>query len=772
MPLVLTPQGIPSAEAIGVLQNLQGVTVLPDGIPSEEAIGSPTFSQTVSGLTGIPTGESVTGTPQFVIGGNVVIATDGSGDMTLLVDGVPSQGTTFGQPNLEVGFAPSPERFNRVNAPIRITERYSGIVINQNQTPTEFGFVDLNTWTEGASQYWQEFKLPDSYTRVDNTPPITGFQVFCSVRERYEDFAAIDWTLQRYDLSDAEWQTLDSGTGVSSPHSGDVWFSMYAKNPIEINPSWVADTFRVGFQGRSSTSERVEEVVEYDAGQVDLDGNLHHVPLEVGIPYHTIRFDATIVSNNNPVVILAQDTPTSYNGEAITIDDSEPVSFFQDPATNLVYYSVEQGVLGLYASNPNPLETQGVMARDSALSPLLIDGEESSLMFRVLSGVADSGTDFLGNAYRSAIYFNEPDVLSFSSENQNKTWLSKPNPSRFAVESLYFDVTNDQGAAQVIDRVLIDPTTPGIYCNIYYSINGIAGTTEQEWNNKLWTRVPEVFHLERKETFALPIPILAKYIKIEFSHLQPRWYAPGMFTKPVLYKKHPKWVLDYFLARLAAEQTGEDHFPSREIELEYDLYDFAYNYYLDDMRQEPLSPTELGMNEAEINELQAFLKQRSGLSDAVDTDTARRIQNQMFPYTRYLRGKSDYLLSTFTFPAESFTQSGEKRFGTDVPLERLQRLNFTSTDVSVLDRDRVVQEKGFPVMFYFVPCRHQYRELSADFTHDRAYFAGIQQVAFMRENYTADQDQDIYIEIAGDQQNVEQGDFISTGHVWSTYDNS
>src|SRR6202035_2702344 len=85
----------------------------------------------------------------------------------------------------------------------------------------------------------------------------------------------------------------------------------------------------------------------------------------------------------------------------------------------------------------------------------------------------------------------------------------------------------------VVDSVLIDPITSGVAFNIYYS-NDLTGSnlkegeepTIEDWEKKLWTHVPQTYVTSGKTTYALPEPITAKFIKLEFSHLQAKPYTP------------------------------------------------------------------------------------------------------------------------------------------------------------------------------------------------------------------------------------------------------
>jgi hypothetical protein len=307
-----------------------------------------------------------------------------------------------------------------------------------------------------------------------------------------------------------------------------------------------------------------------------------------------------------------------------------------------------------------------------AQRPLIVDGKETAFNFRILAGTADEGTDFIGNRYRSTVIKDDIDTTStIDSGNADKAWMSKPNPSKFAVESTYFDISDYRGEPRTIDHILIDPLTPGVYFNVYFTNDGNIATNETEWEQKLWERVPNTFQMKQRFSHPMPQPITAKFIKIEYSHLQPKWYAPGNFQKPILYKKHPKWVLDYFLLQMATEQDTEDPFIARRIGVQYDALDLAYSYYLDDLSQDPTSPGDLALYNTNTNDLSAFLRDRSATSDQIDIETFRRIRISFAPFTQHpaLNGKFDYLLSTYGIGATQALTSGERVLSPDYPTE-------------------------------------------------------------------------------------------------------
>jgi hypothetical protein len=98
-------------------------------------------------------------------------------------------------------------------------------------------------------------------------------------------------------------------------------------------------------------------------------------------------------------------------------------------------------------------------------------------------------------------------------------------------------------------------------------------------------------------------------------------------------------------------------------------------------------------------------------------------------------------------------------FNADYPIEQTPPTPISSSDVSSLNRDRVVIEQNHPVMFFYLTCRHAYREVEAKFTHDRAYFVGVRELAFLRDNYMTAFDTTTYIESNADTLNVERNEF-------------
>lgn len=419
------------------------------------------------------------------------------------------------------------------------------------------------------------------------------------------------------------------------------------------------------------------------------------------------------------------------------------------------------GVDAVWYVSPNPFVTQAFYS--DGTTPL---STGVSLNFRLLAAVTDSGIDNLGNIYRNIAVKQNAELVNTSTnlDALNKFWLSKPNPSKYAIENLYFDISDANGEPTVVDRVLMDPVTPGPYMHVYYSDEGEPGTTEDEWDDKLWKFVPRSYRLDRREELALPEPITAKYICLEFSHLQPQAYTPGEYHKDITYKKHPKWVLDYFILRsqLLDRDTEDPYVPERVV-VTYDALEIAYHYYLDDMRQDPDDPERTYAPQPHERVLFKFLENRD--DESMDFLTLANIQIELNRYVtdpRFL-GRMDYLPTVYALdnPPGIYPDSQVE----EQPNHALAQTVF----VSSLNRDAIIFEQNYPVMFFYVTSRHRYRLVSASFTHDRAYFVGLREIAFLRDHYHVPIDYSTYIEIGGDMVNVWNSDFLRVDDTWATY---
>jgi hypothetical protein len=601
---------------------------------------------------------------------------------------------------------------------VSLASEYSGIVVNQNQTPGD------NDWLGIADYEWryQEATLPANYVRGSDaseqiTPPLTGWSLLVDVADGQTTEATLEWVVE-YQVFGLGWVEAASGTTIGAPADGrKVWFDLYVNDPIPVTQEMLSNRIRLGF--RAPIDPGLDPIeATYDGSLAIVGAESYSARLVPGVPY-----DAT-------------------HGGLLGF-------LLLHPSDKTVTWYPKRGINRIWYAKPNPLAQTFSQAYEAdGVTPL--DPEGISVNFRVLSLTGDEGVDYLGNNYRSAaITSSVSNVNALDADAQDKSWLSKPNPSRFAVESLYFNTTLPDGTGRVIDKVLVDPETPGVYFTIYYSNEDGVPTTEDEWENKLWTRVPESFRALTRENHVLPEPIVAKFIKVEFTHLQARSYSPGDFARPTSYKKHPKWVLDYFLARLDADKARQNITGGR-VAVVYDALDLAYNYYLDDLNQAPRDPAEI---DSRFQTVQSFINSRDDVSDQADSQALAQINFVMDPYRNHpsVFAKNDLLGMLAQSNADVLAY----------PVERTNLQGVRTTDVNVLRNEAIIYENDYPVMFFFVTCRHKYREIVADLERDKAYFVGIKQIAFTRDRYDIASDTDQYIEAAGDMANIERNDFIS-----------
>jgi hypothetical protein len=455
--------------------------------------------------------------------------------------------------------------------------------------------------------------------------------------------------------------------------------------------------------------------------------------LRLGVGWVTQREEVHVGAPNfGKVWVDVYYEPINLDPEALT--DNWRISLVGQTESISIAFGIVQGYTTAY--------------RNDDFEDQINPSETAPLAFRVLTASGDEGRDFLGNTYRHSIFQHSIQNVGSDGDSANKHWLSKPNPSRFAVENLFFDVS-ENGSAGVVDSILLDPITPDVYFHVYYSSEGDPQTTSEAWNEKLWTRVERTFQATKRETHVFPEPIRARYIKIEFSHLQPRPYQPGPFQTPIRYQKHPKWVLDYHLLRLEQERMTANVSTARTVNLRYSALDIAYNYFLDDLSQEPQQPISL---QGETGRLQEFVQTRTDRSDIIDSNLLGKINLSLQPFRSGTTSlvKRGSLLSEFVLATT-----------TNVVPEEVPNLSRAFlNEVSTLNRGDVVVEQSFPVMSFYLTARHRYRELEAEFSHNRAYFAGVREIFLLRERYTKASDTNLYVEIGGDSVNLLSTDFV------------
>jgi hypothetical protein len=340
------------------------------------------------------------------------------------------------------------------------SQSLSGVVFNQNQAPTQ-------TLVLSNTRYYQEFFLPSSYKRgADATeqyiPALSGWQLLVNIATPYAFTATMDWSLE-YQVFGIGWIKLAEGVTIGAHADGSqVWFDMYFDEPVEISDEIANSRMRFGFTNPNASLDphKVRQPVVYDGNRAVFEGNVVEKTLTPNVPY-----------------------PFTLNGEERFL--------YYDAADKTTTWSAQQGVTQVWIAAPNPLTNLGFsrLYQPDGVTPVQFSGEDCSVDFRVLGLVADDGVDYLGNIYRSAVIPSDAHNVSTVDGDVDKAWLSKPNPSRFAVESQYFDVRQIGSTTYGLRNMVVNPSFERGYNNWYpdsfvstVTTNGVtSGTKAAAW---------------------------------------------------------------------------------------------------------------------------------------------------------------------------------------------------------------------------------------------------------------------------------------------------
>jgi hypothetical protein len=387
----------------------------------------------------------------------------------------------------------------------------------------------------------------------------------------------------------------------------------------------------------------------------------------------------------------------------------------------------------------------------------------------------DSGTDILGNTYRT-------DAQSFPASNLldgniNTFWQSQPNPTPYAVEALYFDLRqtpvtgtmtvldsvgmsdlSTRGMADVetyyedgvlLDEVFIDPITTGPHMHIYYSVDD-----EPNWDNKLWSPVARHYIL-KKGFHALPRPQLVKYLKIEFSSLAPVPYnMPEYPQLPQLtYLRYPTWVQNYFNNTYISKPSGDQFFDPYD-HVTIDPLELGFQHQLDKLHSglEIRTPVTIEESDTEIKDFISGLVATQTTSTEAQTVVESTIQfNTSWMWQNDLIAQMDN--TRFLSRVAQANETGFNAETTPITLP-------PPTTQSVADLSQAKAEKEHPIMWFPLRCRHAYQVIKADRPAQVAFFVAIRSITFHRRDYTVPYDEAFYIETFDDTAHQASNDFI------------
>lgn len=386
----------------------------------------------------------------------------------------------------------------------------------------------------------------------------------------------------------------------------------------------------------------------------------------------------------------------------------------------------------------------------------------------------DEGVDILGNVFRTALLTYGADNTMDASDTY---WKSQPNPSKNAVEALYFDLRQGtiQGTmeyldtqfmdeldersmaevevyhptGQLVDEIYIDPLTYGPSMHFYYSDDDTP-----EWDEKLWVPIPRDYIL--KEGFhALPRPTLVRYFKIEFSDLTAIPYEPVQYPEmpPVTFRRYPLWVQNFF--QLITTNTVQDTIVQTDI-ISIDPLKFGFVKIDDQMTSgyESIRQLQLASTDSEVA---TFIQ-----NIVTGTTTSQAETESQINFRSPIMWQSDLVANLDPTRALSRVAQlpRDDIFDTGWNAELTLPINPVPVQASSNDLSQSLKEKTAPIMYFPRRCRHYYQIVRAPLERKIAYVVGVREVSFYRRDYTAPIDDPIYIETLDDTAHIETNDFV------------
>lgn len=368
--------------------------------------------------------------------------------------------------------------------------------------------------------------------------------------------------------------------------------------------------------------------------------------------------------------------------------------------------------------------------------------------------------DLLGNYYKTTLSSYSIDNL-FKTK-KNKYWKSQINPDKFAVEALYFDVSqNDEAVA--VDEIFLDPLTPGCLVHFYYSTDD----TLTSWDNKLWNPIPRHYVLS-KQSYQLPNTIYAKYIKIEFSRLATTPYNFISSQEKIQYRLFPTWV----------EQLSKDFaFVSFNLPTsDSSSYSQIQNTFINSGVVVPESDR---LTPESSKSVLDFIKQnvRSTVLDEYQVwknpdqegQSATQISEVNFYPNSYDNLYHNSLLQTVPNRASNskfnllLSNLDPNAWKTEKYLLPKPLVNISSKS----NRDLIEEEKNWPEMWFMKKCRHAYKIVESPRSGKVGYYVGIKDVKFYKRDKTKTFDDRNYIITLSDESFIEKNEFYANDWRWT-----
>lgn len=504
-------------------------------------------------------------------------------------------------------------------------------------------------------------------------------------------------------------------------------------NPLVTNPN------KKVFWASAEDSPGITEYLEFD--------------LQVNRPVNMIEFEICM----KPIDINVQYLDSNSEWQDVTLreDIENHTEIFYNSSAAYSWQNVEISFEQILTNkirvefyrrpDPFPFENTGIFDWSIEVRNLRL----AYIMADASSFLADQGADVLGNSYETELaQYEAARVLD---NNVDTFWQSQANPSKNAVESLYFDV-REGGQPSVIDEIWVDPVTPGALLHIYYSND----SDETDWDYKLWSPIPRHYTLQRGN-IKLPNPVRAKFFKLEFTKLPPTPY-PSIYRKnlpPIRYRTHPTWVIEYIQS---IEQANNLKSIKKIIQNQVlnnnetlGVTRPSVTKLSDETRK---SIADFINNQSTSSVLSNYEIWKPGIVQSQDavTDNPKVYPNDLFQQN---------LLTTIN----KFTVQGQKIVDSNTSSSQSFRQERTiqAKDlipiVSRSDRSVAEAEKNFPDTWFPRTCRHGYKVIEAEREFKVAYYVAIREVKFYRRNQLSIFDDEVYFETLADDANTSVNTF-------------
>jgi isopentenyldiphosphate isomerase len=374
--------------------------------------------------------------------------------------------------------------------------------------------------------------------------------------------------------------------------------------------------------------------------------------------------------------------------------------------------------------------------------------------------VASTGVDSLGNSYRTTA--KEYSLENLFNNKKVRFWKSQVNPTRFAVEAIYFDISNE-GAASLIDEIYLDPLTPGCLVHIYYTDD--ESTTD--WDNKLWTPTNRHYTLA-KGYIKLPQTISAKYIKIEFTNLSVTPYDFSDTKNKVQYRLYPTWVENQ-LNQFGSLNTNDplttpESFSSTDPSfINLGIVKPGVDKLTPEIPVSIIDYIDSNIKSTVLDEYQVWKNPDLASNDSPILDKvinfypneqANLYQNNIINTT------SDQNLSiAFNYLNSS---SDPVNWTSENPILQKTLFNLSTRT----DRSSIVEEKTWPDMWFTKKCRHGYKVIESPRSDKVGYYAGIKDVKFYKRDQTLAFDDFNYVISLSDDSTSEINNLVFSNWSW------